>query len=84
MGKPQGGRKKEVSFQISLPKLHFPVVVIHSLGLGRGGKREGDRIDLPLARIKYVAESLLDLFRLLSKARGIDICLCLCFPDNGI
>lgn len=72
MGKPWGGRKKEVSFQISLPKLHFPVVVIHSLGLGRG-KREGDGIDLPLARIKYGVESLLDLFRLLSKARGVDM-----------
>lgn len=73
MGKPRGGRKKEVSFQISLPKLHFPVVVIHSLGLGRGKKREGDGLDMPLARMKYGVESLLDLFRLLSKARWIDM-----------
>lgn len=28
---------------------------------------------MPLARIKYGVESLLDLFRLLAKARGIDM-----------
>lgn len=77
MGKPRGGRKKEVSFQISLPKLHFPVVVIHSHGLRRGGgvgrrrRREVDGIDLPLARIKYGVESLLDLFRLRPKKKRL-------------
>lgn len=68
------GRKKERSkFPDFTPKAAFSSCCDSLSWFREGKKGEGDGIDLPLARIKYGVESLLDLFRLQSKARGIDM-----------